>query len=117
MRKPEANTQRVAGHPLRQKKAEIEQLSQADLVELVLGLRKIIQELQEKLAIANRPPAKVFIRSFHTNHFKDYLLIIKDWLNTLTNIGSVDRSRTFARGLMVKVEPTVKHHHSPLRSI
>ena len=47
-----------------------------------------------------RPPAKVFIRSFHTNHFKDHLLIIKDWLNTLTNIGSVDRSRTFARGLL-----------------
>ena len=44
MKKPEANTQ--------QEKAEIEQLSQADLVELVLGLQKIIQELQEKLAIA-----------------------------------------------------------------
>ena len=26
--------------------------------------------------------------------------LIKDWLNTLTNIGSVDRSRTFARGLV-----------------
>ena len=50
--------------------------------------------------LRNRPPAKVFIRSFYTNHFKDYLLIIKDWLNTLTNIGSVDRSRTFARGLI-----------------
>ena len=50
-----------------------------------------------------RPLAKVFIRSFHTNHFKDYLLIIKDWLNTLTNIGSVDRSRTFARGLLMQL--------------
>ena len=49
-----------------------------------------------------RPPAKVFIRSFYTNHFKDYLLIINDWLNTLTNIGSVDRSRTFAGGLLPK---------------
>ena len=44
MKKPEANTQ--------QQKTEIEQLSQAELVELVLGLQKIIQELQEKLAIA-----------------------------------------------------------------
>jgi transposase len=44
MKKPEANTQ--------QEKAEIEQLSQAELVELVLGLQKIIEELKEKLAIA-----------------------------------------------------------------
>jgi transposase len=36
-----------------QEKPEIEQLSQAELVELVLGLQTIIQELQEKLAIAN----------------------------------------------------------------
>lgn len=35
-----------------QKKTEIEQLSQAELVEMVLGLQKIIEELQEKLAIA-----------------------------------------------------------------
>lgn len=35
-----------------QKKTEIEQLSQAQLVEMVLGLQKIIEELQEKLAIA-----------------------------------------------------------------
>jgi transposase len=45
MEKPAANTQ--------QEKTEIEQLSQAELVELVLGLQKIIQKLQEKLAIAN----------------------------------------------------------------
>ena len=45
MKEPEAKTQ--------QEKTEIEQLSQAELVELVLGLQKIIQELQEKLAIAN----------------------------------------------------------------
>ena len=44
MKKPKAKTQ--------QEKTEIEQLSQAELVELVLGLQKIIQELQEKLAIA-----------------------------------------------------------------
>ena len=44
MKKPTAKTQ--------QEKAEIEQLSQAELVELVLGLQKNIQELQEKLAIA-----------------------------------------------------------------
>lgn len=44
MKKPTANIQ--------QEKTEIEQLSQAELVELVLGLQKIIQELQEKLAIA-----------------------------------------------------------------
>lgn len=44
MKKPKANTQ--------QEKAEIEQLSQAELVELVLGLQKIIEELKEKLAIA-----------------------------------------------------------------
>lgn len=44
MKKPKANTQ--------QEKPEIEQLSQAELVELVLGLQKIIQELQEKLVIA-----------------------------------------------------------------
>ena len=35
-----------------QKKTEIEQLSQAELVEMVLGLQKTIEELQEKLAIA-----------------------------------------------------------------
>ena len=45
MKKPTAKTQR--------EKPEIEQLSQAELVELVLGLQKIIEELQEKLAIAN----------------------------------------------------------------
>ena len=39
MKKPEAETQ--------QQKTEIEQLSQAELVELVLGQQKIIQELQE----------------------------------------------------------------------
>jgi transposase len=44
MKKPTANIQ--------QEKTEIEQLSQAELVELVVGLQKIIQELQEKLAIA-----------------------------------------------------------------
>jgi len=44
MKKPTDHTQ--------QEKTEIEQLSQAELVELVLGLQKIIQELQEKLAIA-----------------------------------------------------------------
>jgi transposase len=36
----------------KQKKTEIEQLSQAELVEMVLGLQKIIEELPEKLAIA-----------------------------------------------------------------
>ncbi|MBD1825992.1 DUF6444 domain-containing protein [Microcoleus vaginatus GB1-A2] len=36
----------------KQKKTEIEQLSQAEGVEMVLGLQKIIEELQEKLAIA-----------------------------------------------------------------
>ena len=35
-----------------QKKTEIEQLSQAEGVEMVLGRQKIIEELQEKLAIA-----------------------------------------------------------------
>ena len=44
MKKPKAKTQ--------QEKTEIEQLSQAELVELVLGLQKMIKELQEKLAIA-----------------------------------------------------------------
>ncbi len=44
MKKPAMNIQ--------QEKIEIEQLSQAELVELVLGLQKIIEELQEKLAIA-----------------------------------------------------------------
>jgi transposase len=44
MEKPAAKTQ--------QEKTAIEQLSQAELVELVLGLQKIIEELQEKLAIA-----------------------------------------------------------------
>ena len=38
--------------PREQKKTEIEQLIQAELVEMVLGLQKIIEELQEKLAIA-----------------------------------------------------------------
>ena len=36
----------------KQKKTEIELLSQAEGVEMVLGLQKIIEELQEKLAIA-----------------------------------------------------------------
>jgi transposase len=44
MKKPAAKTQ--------QEKSEIEQLSQTELVELVLGLQKIIEELQEKLFIA-----------------------------------------------------------------
>ena len=44
MKKPAAKTQ--------QEKTDIEQLSQAELVELVLGMQKIIEELQEKLAIA-----------------------------------------------------------------
>ncbi len=44
MRKPAATR--------KQKKTEIEQLSQAELVEMVLGLQKIIEQLQEKLAIA-----------------------------------------------------------------
>ena len=44
MEKPEAKTQ--------QEKTAIEQLSQAELVELVLGLQKTIEELKEKLAIA-----------------------------------------------------------------
>ena len=44
MKKPPAKTQ--------QEKTEIEQLSQAELVELVLGLQKIIEELQEKLLVA-----------------------------------------------------------------
>jgi transposase len=44
MKKSTAKTQ--------QEKTEIEQLSQAELVELVLGLQQVIQELQEKLAIA-----------------------------------------------------------------
>ena len=35
-----------------QKKTLIEQLSQAEVVEMVLGLQKIIEELPEKLAIA-----------------------------------------------------------------
>jgi amidase len=47
----------------------------------------------------NRPLAKVFARSFHINDSKDYLLTIKDWLNILRNIGSVDLFRTFAGGL------------------
>jgi transposase len=34
-------------------RTELEQLSQAELVEMVLGLVKVIEELQEKLAIAN----------------------------------------------------------------
>jgi transposase len=44
MEKPAAKTQ--------QEKTAIEQLSQVELVELVLGLQKIIEELKEKLAIA-----------------------------------------------------------------
>ena len=36
----------------KQKKTEIDLLSQAEGVEMVLGLQKIIEELQEKLAIA-----------------------------------------------------------------
>lgn len=44
MKKPTATRQK--------EKTEIEQLSQAELVEMVLGLQKIIEELQEKLAIA-----------------------------------------------------------------
>ena len=44
MKKPAATRQK--------EKTEIEQLSQAELVEMVLGLQKIIEELQEKLAIA-----------------------------------------------------------------
>jgi transposase len=44
MQKATANTQ--------QEKTELEQLSQTELVELVVGLQKIIKELQEKLAIA-----------------------------------------------------------------
>ena len=54
MEKPTAKT--------RQEKTEIEQLSQTELVELVLGLQKIIEELQEKLAIAtdrNRTNSKI----------------------------------------------------------
>ena len=35
-----------------QKKTQIEQLSQAELVEMVLGLQKILAQLPEKLAIA-----------------------------------------------------------------
>ena len=44
MKKPAAPTQK--------EKTEIEQLSQAQLVEMVLGLQKIIAELEEKLALA-----------------------------------------------------------------
>ena len=61
MKKPAAET--------KQEKTEIEQLSQAELVELVLGLQKIIEELQEKLAIAtgknrtNRLVQKIIISS------------------------------------------------------
>jgi transposase len=40
---------------IQQEKTEIEQLSQAELVQLVLGLPKIIQELLEKLAIFDCP--------------------------------------------------------------
>ena len=40
MKEPEAKTQ--------QEKTEIEQLSQAELVDLVLGLQKIIQELHAR---------------------------------------------------------------------
>ena len=44
MKKPAATRQK--------EKTQIEKLSQAELVEMVLGLQKIIEELQEKLAIA-----------------------------------------------------------------
>jgi len=44
MKKSAASTQK--------EKTEVEQLSQSELVEMVLGLQKIIEELQEKLAIA-----------------------------------------------------------------
>jgi transposase len=44
MKKPAATRQK--------EKTEIEQLSQAELVEMVLALQKIIEELQDKLAIA-----------------------------------------------------------------
>ena len=44
MKKSEATSQKA--------KIQIEQLSQAELVELVMGLQKIIEELQEKLSIA-----------------------------------------------------------------
>ena len=44
MKKPAATRQK--------EKTQIEQLSQAELVEMVLGVQKIIEELQEKLAIA-----------------------------------------------------------------
>src|SRR4028118_1523525 len=44
MKKPAATRQK--------EKTQFYQLSQAELVELVLGLQKIIEELQEKLAIA-----------------------------------------------------------------
>lgn len=37
-----------------------------------------------------RPPAKVFARSSNSNHSRDYLLIIKDWLNVPTSTGYVD---------------------------
>ena len=47
MKKPAAPTQK--------EKTEIEQLSQAELVEMVLVLQKIIAELSEKLAIGLRP--------------------------------------------------------------
>jgi transposase len=43
MKKPTATRQK--------EKTEIEQLSQAELVEMLLGLQKIIEELQEQLAI------------------------------------------------------------------
>jgi hypothetical protein len=44
MKKPAASRQK--------EKTEIEQLSQVEGVEMVLGLQKIIEELQEKLAVA-----------------------------------------------------------------
>jgi diadenosine tetraphosphate (Ap4A) HIT family hydrolase len=44
MKKPTATRQK--------EKTEIEQLSQAEGMEMVLALQKIIEELQEKLAIA-----------------------------------------------------------------
>jgi len=44
MKKPAASRQK--------EKTEIEQLSQVEGVEMVLGLQKIIEKLQEKLAVA-----------------------------------------------------------------
>jgi transposase len=54
------------GAPRQEEKTQIDQLSQAELVELVLGLQKIIEELQEKLAIAtgkSRTTSSDFIKT------------------------------------------------------